>query len=243
MSSCSLCKKVASDSDSVTCDICHKPVHNNCAGLSKVEVDCLRSKRRRVNFYCDNCDIVSTINELKSNILELKTELETLKNNANHSGPDPNKKLSISENDMIAEFEDRQERANNLILYNLRESDRDAPNERKNDDMSRCKNILLANNLNPENIHVASCIRIGKFNEGKNRLLKIVFDTPKQALDVLRSYKVRDNLYLNKDLTAYQRNISYNIRKEFRERKSSGENDIMLRYKHGIPRIIKAKNE
>lgn len=81
MSPCSLCSKVANDSDSVTCDICRKPVHNVCAGLSKPEVDCLKPKRRELNFSCDKCDIISTINDLKQNILELKTELEELKNN------------------------------------------------------------------------------------------------------------------------------------------------------------------
>lgn len=241
MSACSMCKKVATDSDSVTCDICRGSVHSTCAGLSKAEVDCLRSKRRRINYYCDKCDIISTINDLKKNILDLKTEMEELKNTKNVNDPESNKKLTMSEGEMIAEFEDRQARVNNLILYNLPESDKKDSSERQNDDKKRCGDILLGN-LENRNIQIVSCIRLGKFNAERNRLVRITVENQQQALNVLKAYKSKDGLYLNRDLTAYQRNISYKIRKEFKERKNNGEDDIMLKYRHGIPMIVKPKN-
>ncbi|WP_165351421.1 hypothetical protein, partial [Enterobacter cloacae complex sp. 2DZ2F20B] len=44
-----------------------------------------------------------------------------------------------------------------------------------------------------------------------------------------------------RDLTIKQRNYTYNIRKEFRSRKTKGENDIVLKYSNGMPNIVKKK--
>lgn len=237
-----MCSKTANDTDSVTCDICRNLVHSTCAGLSRAEVDCLRSKRKKINFFCDNCDIISTINDLKKNILELKTEIEALKNsNRRDPDPEPGKKSSLSEDEIIAELESRQVRSNNLILYNLEESNKTSAEERKNDDLVRCKQIILANLDENKTANLVSCFRIGKFINEKNRLLKITFSNQQQAYEVLKSYRTTNRLYLNKDLTAYQRSTSYNIRREFRERKNNGE-DVILKYRNGMPQIIVKKN-
>ena len=118
MSVCGSCNKKIRNSDWITCDICRKNIHVECAGLSKLEVDCVRSNSRKIHFYCDKCDIITTINDLKDEIEGLKSELNELKNCRNKVDDDSHKKLSDEE--IITEVEDRNRRANNLILYNCR---------------------------------------------------------------------------------------------------------------------------
>lgn len=59
-----------------------------------------------------------------------------------------------------------------------------------------------------------------------------------------KSYKRGNNLYLNRDLTKHQQNLSFLIRTEFKNRKSNGEN-VSLKYLNGVPKIVlneEAKN-
>ena len=65
-----------------------------------------------------------------------------------------------------------------------------------------------------------------------------MFSTSQLALQVVKAYQRKGNLYLNRDLTPRQQNISYLVRSEFKQRKQSGENDIVLKYENGIPKII-----
>ena len=79
---------------------------------------------------------------------------------------------------------------------------------------------------------------MGKFDRNKTRLLKITCANSQQVTEILRTYKVKNRQFLNRDLTAYQRNQSYLVRNEFRKRKENGENNLVLRYRHGIPKIV-----
>lgn len=235
MSVCSLCSKKTKANTCVTCDICRKTVHSECAGLSTLEADCIRSSTRKIHFYCDNCDIISIVNSLKAEINVLKSELTELKNqqinNATNLGAD--KKLSDEE--IFSEIEERSRRANNLILLNLPESKEEPAAERKADDFARCVNTILSN----ASTSAVSCARLGKFDKDRIRPLRIVFSTHQQAVDTLRAYRFKGNLYLNRDLTPRQQNYSYLIRSEFKKRKEQGETDIILKYRNGIPTIIK----
>ena len=239
MSTCLMCNKKAKSSDCVTCDICRKNVHTECAGLSRLETECIRSSSRKVHYYCEKCDIVSTMNSLKSEIDVLKSELLEIKKRQDQAiDHDSDKRLS--EDEVIAEVEDRNRRAANLILFNLPESTETLSDQRKEDDTSRCLSIVLP--TNKDNVSVLSCLRMGKYNSDKLRPLKMTFANAQQALDVLKSYKRKDNFYLNRDLTPRQQNSSYLIRSEFKRRKQQGEHDIQLRYYNGMPKIIVPKN-
>ena len=89
--------------------------------LPKIEIDCIRSVSRKIHFHCINCDIVATINGLREELTNVKSELNALKNEQGKAiDRDTNKNL-LEEN-IISEIEDRNRRACNLILLNLPES-------------------------------------------------------------------------------------------------------------------------
>ncbi|KAJ3659047.1 hypothetical protein Zmor_010756 [Zophobas morio] len=105
MSTCSLCNKKARSGDCVTCYICRKYRHTECAGLSRLEVECIRSSSRKIHYYCEKCDIVSIIHTMKTEIEVLQDELAELKKSgSNVADRDSEKKLSDEE--IIAEIED-----------------------------------------------------------------------------------------------------------------------------------------
>lgn len=239
MSVCAVCNKKSRGTDCVNCDICRSAVHVECSGLSRLEVECIRSSTRKIHYYCGKCDIVtayntlnSVVTELKNEVLELKTELNILKSER-VAIAEPNLELGNHKNltteELFSELQERNYRANNLILFNL-------PENNGQDESTQVRELLLEN-VTDENIKVISTYRIGKSNTNKARPIRIILSTPQHALNVLRSYKRNGNLYLNKDLTKYQQNASYLTRTEFRKRKEKGEN-IILKYVNGVPKIM-----
>lgn len=235
---CVSCSKNCSENDSVTCDICKKSVHVNCAGLSKNEVDCLRSKRRKIHFYCDRCDIVDTVLKLKEEVELLKKNLNECKNAISTDSAISNRSDNFSFDDVLTEFEDRNSRASNLIIYGLPESLNNDVNDRKQDDETRCKELLgsvVDNNL----FSFASCHRLGKVNAGGVRPIKLCFESRDVVNRILRMYRPLNNVYMNRDLTARQRDINYRIRQEYQRRVKDGETDIKLKYRNGIPSIVR----
>jgi small nuclear ribonucleoprotein (snRNP)-like protein len=89
------------------------------------------------------------------------------------------------------------------------------------------------------NASILNCRRLGQWDVNRVRPVQIKLNSADEMLTVLKSYKVQNNIYLNRDLTSRQRNHCYNIRKEFRNRVANGEVDLMLKYKKGIPKILK----
>lgn len=237
MNFCVSCSKNCSENDSVTCDICKKPVNVNCAGLSKNEVDCLRSKRRKIHFYCDRCDIVDTVLKLKEEVELLKKSLNETKNQVqadNVIGDRPDK---FSFDDVLDEFEDRSLRSTNLIVYGLPESLSAAENDRKVDDVNICKELLVFEN-DDYSLNLASCYRLGKPNPNRIRPIKLCFASKEIVNKILKTYKPKNRVYLNRDLTPRQRNVNHRIRQEYHRRIEQGENGLKLKYRNGVLTII-----
>jgi uncharacterized small protein (DUF1192 family) len=181
------------------------------------------------------------INLLKSEINQLKSDIGGIKSKpAGVNSPGHNKNLS--EEEIIFEAEERSRRANNLILFNLRESSETTSTKRQEDDLARCRQIILPNGDNGNEITIISCQRLGKFDNTKTRPLKIILGTAQQAVHVLKHYTRQGNFYINRDLTRRQQNYCYQIRVEYKSRKRD-ENDITLKYRNGIPRIVRVNEK
>ena len=139
----------------------------------------------------------------------------------------------LSYKEIIEEIDERNHRSNNLILFNLPESNATSSEQRKNDDVLRCLNTIIPD-TNKDNSPVLSCVRLGTYNNAKVCPMKIMFTSPQKALESIKAYRRVGNLYLNRDLTPRQQNMSYLIRFEFKTRKEKGENDIVLKYRRGF---------
>ena len=135
---------------------------------------------------------------------------------------------------IFEELDDRGRRKRNLIISGIPESTEGTAEERKEADREKVKSILYKLSLEEGDI-VARQNRIGRVNEGRNRLLKIVCHGEESKFAVLRRSKVlRDsakfqNIYINADLTSMQRNERKRLRDEFKRRRALGE-DVALHY-------------
>lgn len=238
-SKCSKCSKLCNDNDSVNCDVCKKTLHAACAGITRQEADCLRSSRRRIHFFCDNCNLIDSITALNNKISSLEVELNTLKNEIRSSDKmtmvSEDKKTmndTMDEEHLIAEIIDRQNRAKNLIVYNLQETLTDTPTD---DDMQ--KFISVINNEAITGNSISNLRRLGKKSHDNIRPLLVSLTSPSDAVTILKTYKTRDRIYINRDLTVQQRNQAYITRNEFKNRKEKGEN-VKLKYINGMPKIV-----
>lgn len=144
-----------------------------------------------------------------------------------------NLNVSSPSTEVIAEIQDRQNRLNNLMIFNLPENGRDE------EDIRQIFNDLV-NEVPPPN----SIMRIGKRNAKGARSLKISLNT---SNDVQKLFKNRHKLkgkhiYLGYDLTHMQRQDEKAVLEEFRRRKSNGESGLTIKYINNHPKIVKQKN-
>ncbi|KAJ8927301.1 hypothetical protein NQ314_020251 [Rhamnusium bicolor] len=145
----------------------------------------MQLKKRILRFLCNECNNgLIQIPSLVRSIEELKTDIENLKLkydkpfDGNHSVLQP-KVNEIASEDIISEMLERQKRANNIMISNL-----DEANSNSKDDLTSLKLILKDLNVDVDNIKVN---RIGKPNQQRLRLVKVILKNPEDAITVLKS--------------------------------------------------------
>ena len=129
---------------------------------------------------------VQTLSEEVANLKTWSHKTESLSVNA------------LSEDEIIAEVEERQQKANNVIVYNIPESAQKSNDDKIKDDYGRC--VTLITKICP-NVTFVSCKRLGKINENRSRPIQLRFNSSDVAASILKNYKVKDSVYLNRDLT------------------------------------------
>uniref|UniRef100_A0A1Y1MPT1 PHD-type domain-containing protein n=1 Tax=Photinus pyralis TaxID=7054 RepID=A0A1Y1MPT1_PHOPY len=234
---CLACDKVINleKEKEISCDSCKLPIHSLCSGLSRTEIQSLTNKDRRILYHCDKCmSLRSEVMELKQLILDLKAELENIERQ---------NLLTSSSSDcenLIQEINERQRRANNIILFNIEESTSANSQDQIDHDLNKAVNIVGAVNVITTGI---KAFRLGRTRvSGKMRPLKVILNNPSGALVVLKSKLVLKETFpgisISDDQTTMQRNHLQKLRTELQDRLSSGEKDITIRYIHGIPKIV-----
>lgn len=169
-------------------------------------------------------------NMLKEKIINLDERILQLENNISTNNFTTDEKV-------FQETIDRQARSCNIILFNLSESD-------ENNDEIRIKDLLTVMKSNIENF---SFNRLGKptsLQADKPRPIKIKLRDQSDVFYLLRSQKQLQSsstwkeIRLSSDRTMMQREHMSNLRKELQQRREKGENNIIIKYIKGIPKII-----
>ena len=130
-------------------------------------------------------------------------------------------------------FVDRERRKNNIVVHNMTESDGETHAERMTRDRSRLGE-LLRKELNL-NVHILRSFRVGKFTEGKSRLLIATLDSEETKWEVvrvapqLRGTDTGHNIYINPDMTKQEREEGKKLRNELAERRAKGERNLIIR--------------
>lgn len=234
------CKKCSEgpikDCDKVYCDICREPYHIVCVGLSRQEASCLRVNDRRITFFCGNCNVLDTIKQLKNDVEILKNEIVILKEEKEGHGQ-ASTQINFNSETLVTEIEERKRRAKNLIVYNIKESNKTNSADRLEEE----KNIVIKAisdicDINTTNIKLG---RIGKYAADKTRPLKVTLTTEDDVIKVLKNKNKTDsNIKFASDKTKMQQKFLHEVITKLNDLKSNGILNKTIKYIRGIPTIV-----
>ena len=180
---------------------------------------------------------------MKEKITNLETEIEKLKLEPIQQSTKENiglqqKSLLLCSEDTIIEFQERSQRQKNIVIAGISELHTDdTEQKRKHDSEEVLKLIKSIYNDCPTPLKT---MRLGKYLPGKNRLIKICFNSADTAKYLLRNQTKNDNnIRLYSDQTPAQRNYMLNLKEELIQRENSGETNLCTKYIRGVPKIIK----
>ena len=166
------------------------------------------------------------VNKLSSKIEELPKGEQIISNKGSGNS-------SMQFTGIFDAFVDRERRKNNVVVHNLTESDGDTHAERMTQDRSRLGE-LLRRELSL-NVHIVKSFRVGKFMQGKSRLLIATLDSEESKWELvriapqLRGTSTGGNIYINPDLTKQEREEGKRLRSELAERRANGERNLVIR--------------
>lgn len=243
---CATCSESLTPDKEISCDLCRKFIHSTCSGLSRLEIQCLKAKDRKLTFYCPSCmdfkEQLASLNGLKETIRKLENEVNTLKSKSS-TGPSFNvnslNNLHVSE--IIDELQDRQSRESNIIMFNLEEVAESDPKKRNEIESGKIASIIssIDDSINTSGIRFA---RLGKFLQGKQRPIKITLSSKSDVLKVLKKKRIINiPVKIHGDLTPMQRQHLSDLRAQLDELNRKGGNKT-IKYIRGKPQIVDSKN-
>lgn len=147
----------------------------------------------------------------------------------------------------IAEINERARRAKNVMLFNLPESNNRDVNAKKEHDLKLIKGICLE--LMPgASVDITATLRVGKKQSDKPRPLKVVLKDESVVKTLLKNFSVDiasrydrrlSTLRMSRDRTPLEIKYFKKLVTELEARKGSGEGDLRIVYRNGIPQIQK----
>ena len=251
----------------VECSACHKKYHEKCSKLSDIEFKTVASKSSRLKWFCDLCnkdvenmlDNYDRFRKVSAEISKIKTEMvakleeydKRLLNVETASNKPNNVEQKIVEQVKRSNDEDKEEhelikaKEQNIIFFNVPESESDIVAERMKSDFELVK---TAYNGELNHTDISSMYRVGKKAE-KDRPLVIRFNNIEMRNAVLKKssdlkIKVRNEIkpiYASIDRTNKQREIHKKLVEELKKRKSEGEQNIVIR-NNKIVKIFQKEN-
>lgn len=234
---CMKCKITKGDSV-ILCDSCQRSTHRDCSGLSASELKVMDLKGKRyLKFYCEDCQNgVKLIPKLLVKIDTLETEINKLKTMVETSGQNI---VSISnKEDLLYEMNDRNNRASNIIIFNVNESKKATAQQRQSEDSKTVDNILQNfNNIDQNNI---KNFRLGKFEPNKSRPIKVVLKSVEDAKYVLknRNLAAGQGVKIVGDQTKMQRVYYKWVKAELDKLIQSGVSNKTIKYINNKPTIV-----
>jgi len=248
---CGTCRKKVKDTDNgIQCEWCQKWFHCGCEKVSNKlyrtmgEEDaafwCCRGCRRNVRGMKEENKVLRQENKT----LRLENEKLRLRISAIEERVDAVKEEIINEVKVevtrgiqdeivnrLKQEEEKKKRECNLILYNLRESEKENGIEREAEDKSLCLEIFKEE-LKFERVEIKKIVRLGRRQErGERRPLLVEVDRPGVKWGLLKVAKAlkqatRENhkfVYMAPDLTPEEREKDKKLREDLKKKREEGE--------------------
>ena len=142
-------------------------------------------------------------------------------------------------NEAMDEIENRLHRRTNLVISGLQELSQGTVEEKRAYDLGEVKKIAVE--IGVSDIEINHTMRIGKHQDGRPRLLKIVCAHHFGKMEMLRNGKLLRNstsferVFINPDLTPKQQVEAKKLREELNARRDRQE-DVIIHRNKIIPR-------
>ena len=263
-SPCRECTKVVGNNCGIQCDRCRGWVHQKCSDLDSSQYSMLSQlPNPSVRWVCPTCHKQSkqdndpndrlAANEAKIDTLmllihTLQTQNTTLQTQNTAiikmlEKLDNRMEEKVSEHvrESVEEERERESRRNNIIVFNLRESAGGEKEERSADDQKKLDDLFkdIGTDLTGQNLSasILETKRLGKYTEGRDRPLKVIFADTEHKIKILKKAKnLKESRKFSKigissDKTLKERKEDERLRKELGERRKGGEDVIIYRGK------------
>ena len=193
------------------------------------------------------CDLDTKIDDVN---VKLREEISSLKDKLEENekllDQKIESKLSASADRSIKEMTQREERRQNLVLFNVPESDSVESEDRKMHDSVFLKDIQSAMGTNAK---LSNVIRIGVYND-QNRPLRVKTSSPQDHRDMLSSAKKLQEsddfkeVYISRDMTPLERDQWKALVRERKEKQANSEKEgEQVRWIIRNNRVIKGRNK
>lgn len=246
---CQVCDQTAQPDKEIICDFCKDAVHTICSGLSRIEIQCLKTKDRRISYYCLNCNSlknqIAQLKDISSKVASLENELKNLKSCLSEKNTNiENNSTNLCAEDFISELQDRQNRAHNIIVFNVAESLQQNINDRRADDEANIKDILQVFEDNEIDLSNLKMFRLGSRIDGRNRPIKVCLKNPADVLRILKNKnKLRNPIIkIYNDMTPMQREHLKKLQEELRALRNAGDHTKTIKYINNVPKIVSSNS-
>lgn len=161
-------------------------------GAVRVDMDALRQETEK------------TTTSLSKEISDLKKTFESSSQSPGSSAEQLNEAAAAN----MKEISERDSRKNNIIIFNLKESEKDDPKNRIDEDLEQARALLHAIQVK---VPIQNPVRLGKKPGDKPRPLRLSTSSPENVKEILKgAAKLQEvdqykGIFINKDLTPLER--------------------------------------
>lgn len=179
------------------------------------------------------------VNILESEISDFKVQLANLNNPLEKIKPNNN---TESVEEMAAEMNDREKRKKNVLMFGIAEPINKDKEERRSADKVAV-NEELEKIIPKENMRNIQLYRLGKYNEGRCRPIKVIFEKNDDALSAIKNKSnLKEQIYIKRDQTKLQREYLKEVLEELEKRENNGEKNLIIKYINYVPKIVKTRD-
>lgn len=226
---CGSCSRLVTDEDdAILCDICEFWHHIECEKVDENVYQFLQQNANSaIQWYCQKCNrtakaFLKSLSDVKLRQTQLEERFDRLDASTNKKLQDFIKKEDLSTLTVgsqttseivglaLDEIYERERRADNLMFFNVKESNSDIVEERKEHDMNEIGSICNALEVDITG-KVKKATRIGKKIENQCRPLKVLVNDIgakrmiKSKAKNLRNHPTLKNVFISSDLTPLER--------------------------------------
>lgn len=240
---CICCKESIEKHLAVICNVCKHHYKYSCAGLSQAEVRSINLKSKHISWNCNNCNALGNdLNSLKAVIISLQNDLREIKSNSVK-----NLSSNIEFEDVMQEFEERQKRKSNVIIFGVSEQNSDLDKKARLQEEKQAVTEFF-NEISPNELtETVSIFRLGKYNatSRKPRPIRVRLANEQSVHDLIHKFAAVRNknrnlkdISISFDRTPKQLEHLKKLKIELAERQKAGEMNLNIKFIRGYPKII-----